>query len=600
MPSSGVITIPAGQTVGSLPVDVLPTATPGKTVGVTLTPPAGFGVTNPNPTYTIQDSDIAKKAPVELMGTVQPDGGLLVTRPAGDKSNELDLPYFVTVKNNDGTTDVGSGVLTFASGVESNSIPASKLPQVSKDGGTISYDVRPPAGYNIDDSKLSKVIPATQNTPQVGVTTNNGGSSTGNNSGDNTANTSSSDTSSDNTGNGSGAQQTNPSFTVDRKPGSDLSQPVTIAYEVGGTAVPGVDYVALPGSVTIPAGQTSATTQIKLLKDPSELEGKTIRIRLLDGTEYDLAAGQGSGDITIRKHRNQNSGVSDTNTVQGSIDDSSDGDDGDDSSGGSSAALLAVPAVGAVGAGIAAAAGAFGGGGLLANSCPANYSLPTEVQQLAEKVDTDGTVNWENISFSALPQVDKKPAAMAFTLGQFGDSLGKMSLKDVARITGQDISGMTLSALLGLNPAAKVSDIPGLAEVVSAAEGVANKQATPIAATAPVTDETALSMLLAQRPAMRTMTLAEIDGVMDMELQSIANWQQIPVGQVPGLAEVSFDKLFPCLVAASEYHPTYDRKPDFGQETGPSGNSCANCATTLQPLPSGSSRLAPPIGSSSR
>jgi hypothetical protein len=56
-------------------------------------------------------------------------------------------------------------------------------------------------------------------------------------------------------------------------------------------------------------------------------------------------------------------------------------------------------------------------------------------------------------------------------------------------------------------------------------------------------------MLLAQRPAMRTMTLAEIDGVMDMELQSIANWQQIPVGQVPGLAEVSFDKLFPCLVA---------------------------------------------------
>lgn len=567
MPASGTITIPAGQTVGSLPIQVLPTAEAGKTVSVTLTSPAGHGLGNPSLSYTIQDADIAKKAPVELMGTVQPDGGLLITRPAEDKDNQLDLPYTVTLKHNDGKTELVSGSLPFAPGVESNSIPASALPQVSKEGGTISYDVQPPQGYSIDDSRLVKTIGAKAqpgpSVPQVGVTTDNDAGSDnggGNGSGNN------------NTGNNSANSQLNPSFTVDRKPGTDINQPVTIQYEVGGTAIPGLDYVALPGSVTIPSGKSSVTTQIKLLTDPSELAGKTIRIRLLDGAEYDLAAGQGSGQISLNRRPSRPNGNGNGNggstTVTGSTSNSND-DDNSNGGGSSSAALVAVPVVGALGAGVAAAMGAFGGGGLLANACPANYSLPGEVVQLAQQVDTDGTVNWESISFSVLPQVDKKPAAMAFTLGQFGDDLGKMSLKNIAEVTGQDMSGMTLSALLGLNPAAKVSDIPGLAEHIAALDGTANKQNVPIAATTPVTAETALSMLLAQRPAMRSMTLAEIDGVMELELQSIGNWQQIPVGQLPGLAEASFDKLFPCLVQPEDRQAVMG---DKGLRNGVSGD----------------------------
>ena len=69
----------------------------------------------------------------------------------------------------------------------------------------------------------------------------------------------------------------------------DKAQPsdITIKYRVGGTATPGSDYVALPGTVTVPAGQTTATIPVTLIDD-TESEGRfeSVSLTLVADTGY--------------------------------------------------------------------------------------------------------------------------------------------------------------------------------------------------------------------------------------------------------------------------------------------------------------------------
>jgi hypothetical protein len=55
---------------------------------------------------------------------------------------------------------------------------------------------------------------------------------------------------------------------------------VVVNYSVSGTAVSGVDFSALPGSVTIPAGSSSAVINVPVLDDATVDPGETVRISL--------------------------------------------------------------------------------------------------------------------------------------------------------------------------------------------------------------------------------------------------------------------------------------------------------------------------------
>jgi hypothetical protein len=70
------------------------------------------------------------------------------------------------------------------------------------------------------------------------------------------------------------------SFRISRD-NSDVSQPLTVNFAISGTATAGVDYTAIPGSVTIPAGQTSVLVPITVLPD-ALTEGPETIILLLD------------------------------------------------------------------------------------------------------------------------------------------------------------------------------------------------------------------------------------------------------------------------------------------------------------------------------
>ncbi|MBW4682263.1 MAG: DUF4347 domain-containing protein [Microcoleus vaginatus WJT46-NPBG5] len=64
---------------------------------------------------------------------------------------------------------------------------------------------------------------------------------------------------------------------------------ITLAYTVAGTATSGIDYNALPGSVTFAAGATTASIDVVLTDDAISDPGETVILTLTDGETYKVA-----------------------------------------------------------------------------------------------------------------------------------------------------------------------------------------------------------------------------------------------------------------------------------------------------------------------
>jgi hypothetical protein len=76
-------------------------------------------------------------------------------------------------------------------------------------------------------------------------------------------------------------------FTVSRPPDQTASA-WTVAYRVSGTATSGTDFTALPGSVTIPAGQASATIDVTAIGDDVIEGDETVIVTLLPGAGFSV------------------------------------------------------------------------------------------------------------------------------------------------------------------------------------------------------------------------------------------------------------------------------------------------------------------------
>ena len=85
-------------------------------------------------------------------------------------------------------------------------------------------------------------------------------------------------------------------FTVTRTGATD--GPLTVAYTVRGTATAGSDYVALPGSITIPAGASSASFVVTPLDDALVEPDETIVVSLSAGRDY-IAGAPGVATVTL-------------------------------------------------------------------------------------------------------------------------------------------------------------------------------------------------------------------------------------------------------------------------------------------------------------
>lgn len=89
----------------------------------------------------------------------------------------------------------------------------------------------------------------------------------------------------------------NARFRLDRT-GGDLSQPLTVTYTLGGTAVNGVDYQTLSGVVTIPAGATKAKVHVFPLVVETTVKTVTLTLSTPNDSAYTLGSAQG-GTIEI-------------------------------------------------------------------------------------------------------------------------------------------------------------------------------------------------------------------------------------------------------------------------------------------------------------
>src|SRR6185503_3568350 len=76
-------------------------------------------------------------------------------------------------------------------------------------------------------------------------------------------------------------------FTVSRV--GSLAANLVVDYSVSGTAVMGDDYAALPGSITIPAGRTSALITVTPVDDALVEGDETITISLTSSPAYNVS-----------------------------------------------------------------------------------------------------------------------------------------------------------------------------------------------------------------------------------------------------------------------------------------------------------------------
>ena len=85
-------------------------------------------------------------------------------------------------------------------------------------------------------------------------------------------------------------------FTVERE--GDLTQALVVNYHVSGSAAPGVDYTALSGTVTIPAGQASTTVSVNPVEDPAVYGNQTVTLILTNTLNYEVG-NPGSATMTV-------------------------------------------------------------------------------------------------------------------------------------------------------------------------------------------------------------------------------------------------------------------------------------------------------------
>ncbi len=274
---SGVANIPANQSSLNIPLTVPArsggTAIPQKDVSISLSAPADSSYNVPSGNGASQDFTIPAYNPSTVTFAQGSGGGTLtpgqtqpftVTRSGGDQTQPLTVNYTTGGTAQPGTDyQPVSGTVTIPANATSATVPLSAIQHT----GTTAYPattltITPATGSGYDASgaqPISYNIPAyTPSTVSVSTPTNGGSIPAGGNL----------------------------PFTVMRT--GDTSQPLTIPYTVGGTATAPGDYTQLPGSITIPAGATSATQTIATPtpNGSTAVPSKTITITPQSGSSY--------------------------------------------------------------------------------------------------------------------------------------------------------------------------------------------------------------------------------------------------------------------------------------------------------------------------
>ncbi len=154
-----------------------------------------------------------------------------------------------------------SGTLTFAAGEMFKKLPLVIIPDgVNELAETVVVTLSNPSGAQLGGIPTHTVTISDNNAPVITVTA-------------------SSPEAVEDSGTGL--------FTFTRSGGA-ANLAVTVRYATGGTAAGGVDYTALPGTVLIPAGQTSVSVAVNPLPNTVEQPARTVVLTLADDPNYEI------------------------------------------------------------------------------------------------------------------------------------------------------------------------------------------------------------------------------------------------------------------------------------------------------------------------
>ncbi len=274
----GSVTIPAGASSATLPVTVPTqtgtTAIPAKTLALTLASGTGYSVPNPAPTtsatipaYNPAVSSLTTSTSAATLTPGASNDGFTITRSGGDQTQPLTVGFTPGGTATPGTDYTAlPTTATIPANQPSVFVPVTVPAQTGTTAipaKSIDLTLNPGTGYTLPTPApmVNLTIPAYS----PGLT-----AASGTVSFDPIANPTLTP----------GA--TNTDLVVTRT--GSLSQPLTVPYTTSGTATPGTDYTALPGSVTIPAGASSAV--IPVTAPNGATPGKTLQVALNPGTGY--------------------------------------------------------------------------------------------------------------------------------------------------------------------------------------------------------------------------------------------------------------------------------------------------------------------------
>jgi len=265
---SGVITIPAGQSMAVLPFRIIDDIEVENNETVTLTILASTAYTGAgdSTTITIVDDDLANVFVTASDDTARENnasGGTFVISRIGRLDVNLQVNYTL-----EGTASPGadypalSGTIIIPAGSATADLPVTAINDGLNEGEeTVVLRLSSSASYNVGNPGTATIIIVDDEGANVTLSASDANA----------------------------AETANPGVFTFSRTGGTLSAPLVVYFTVNGTATRGVDYTDIPDFVTIPAGASSFVLPITPINDAINEGSERVTLMLAPAPEYTVA-----------------------------------------------------------------------------------------------------------------------------------------------------------------------------------------------------------------------------------------------------------------------------------------------------------------------
>ena len=262
--NSGTLSVLKGATTATIPVAITDDGAGegDETVVLTLTGSADYQVVHPNRhTLTIGDNEAGVSFAAASQSASEGSGTRNVTvnlSPAPPSAITVNYTVGGTATAGSDYTIANSGTLSVSGGATTATIPVSIVDDGVEDTGeTVVLTLVGGEDYLVGNPKVHTLhidpVPEVTFAERLGVTSESAGT-----------------------------------YRVSVRLSPAPASAITLTYTVGGTATPDADYVALPGTLSVLAGATSASIPVTIIDDAHEDSRETVILRLRDGEGYKL------------------------------------------------------------------------------------------------------------------------------------------------------------------------------------------------------------------------------------------------------------------------------------------------------------------------